>query len=594
MDSFISQALLFIGSSLILVPLFQRLGFGSVLGYLIAGILIGPHGIKVIGDAESIMHFSELGITLLLFVIGLEIQPRKLWTMRRHLMGLGGLQVIITSTVFAFIAMAFGLSAWVSAVIGFGLSLSSTAFAVQTLTEKKQFNTEFGRSSFAILLAQDLFAIPALALIPALSVSEGGQGFSVQSSLLALGIILSLVLASRFLIRPAFRLIAATHSREIFTAAALFIVLGVAALMQKAGLSAALGTFLAGVLLADSEYRHELEANIEPFKSLLMGLFFIAVGMGVNLSLISQKPGLVFLLTFGYLVVKALVIYFIGLFFQLKHENSKMMALSIAQGGEFAFVIFAMAIKTLSVPLEVIDTLTAVITFSMVLNPILSLTNEFVTRRKFGKTEKHYDEIKDETPQVIIAGFGRFGQIFARVLRAQNIPFVAMDHDTQQIELVRRFGSKVYYGDVSRTDLLEAAGIAKAKYVVLAIDDVEASLRTAKIIREQYSHIKLFARARNRGHTYDLMNLNIEHIKRELLDSSIFFVQDLLVEMGFAQKSAATIVEKFKQHDELMLKEQFKIRNDDKALISLSAQSVAQLAQVLADESRQSYVDKGI
>ena len=594
MDSFISQALLFIGSSLILVPLFQRLGFGSVLGYLIAGILIGPHGIKVIGDAESIMHFSELGITLLLFVIGLEIQPRKLWTMRRHLMGLGGLQVIITSTVFAFIAMAFGLSAWVSAVIGFGLSLSSTAFAVQTLTEKKQFNTEFGRSSFAILLAQDLFAIPALALIPALSVSEGGQGFSVQSSLLALGIILSLVLASRFLIRPAFRLIAATHSREIFTAAALFIVLGVAALMQKAGLSAALGTFLAGVLLADSEYRHELEANIEPFKSLLMGLFFIAVGMGVNLSLISQKPGLVFLLTFGYLVVKALVIYFIGLFFQLKHENSKMMALSIAQGGEFAFVIFAMAIKTLSVPLEVIDTLTAVITFSMVLNPILSLTNEFVTRRKFGKTEKHYDEIKDETPQVINAGFGRFGQIFARVLRAQNIPFVAMDHDTQQIELVRRFGSKVYYGDVSRTDLLEAAGIAKAKYVVLAIDDVEASLRTAKIIREQYSHIKLFARARNRGHTYDLMNLNIEHIKRELLDSSIFFVQDLLVEMGFAQKSAATIVEKFKQHDELMLKEQFKIRNDDKALISLSAQSVAQLAQVLADESRQSYVDKGI
>ncbi len=592
MDSFINQALLFIGSSLILVPLFQRLGFGSVLGYLIAGIIIGPYGIKLIQDSESIMHFSELGVTLLLFVIGLEIQPRKLWSMRRHLLGLGGLQVILTSLVFALAAMGFGLSVLMSFVIGFGLSLSSTAFAVQTLVEKKQFNTDFGRSSFAILLTQDLFAIPALAIIPALSASPSGSGFSMQSSLMALGIIILLVLASLYLIRPVFRLIAATHSREVFTAAALFIVLGVAALMQSVGLSAALGTFLAGVLLADSEYRHELEANIEPFKSLLMGLFFIAVGMSVNIELFTEKSVLILSLTVGYLFIKSLIIYFIGRFFALKHENSKMMALSIAQGGEFAFVIFAIATKTLLIQLEIVDILTVVITFSMALNPILSLLNSFLIRRKFGKVEKHYDEIKDEAPEVIIAGFGRFGQIFARILRAQNIPFVAMDHDSQQIELVRKFGSKVYYGDVSRMDLLEAAGIMKAKYFVLAIDDVEASVRTAKIICEQFPHIKLFARARNRGHTYDLMNLNIKHVKRELLDSSIYFVQDLLVEMGFAADKAAVIVEKFKQHDELMLKEQYKIRNDDKALVSLSAQSVAQLAQVLAEESIQSYVDR--
>lgn len=594
MDSFINQALLFIGSSLVLVPLFQRLGFGSVLGYLIAGILVGPQGIRLIGDTESIMHFSELGVTLLLFVIGLEIQPRKLWSMRRHLLGLGGSQVVLSSAIFALIAMAFGLSVTTSLVIGFGLSLSSTAFAVQTLTEKKQFNTEFGRSSFAILLAQDLFAIPALAIIPALTASNKGQGFSILNSLMALGVIISLVIASRFLIRPVFRLIASTHSREVFTAAALFIVLGVAALMQSVGLSAALGTFLAGVLLADSEYRHELEANIEPFKSLLMGLFFIAVGMGVNLGLILKQPLLILSLTVSYLILKSFLIYVLGRFSRLNHENSKMMALNIAQGGEFAFVIFAIATKKLLMPMEIIDVLTAMITLSMALNPVLSLVNEYITRRRFGQTETHYDEIKDETPQVIIAGFGRFGQIFARVLRAQNIPFVAMDHDAQQIELVRRFGGKVYYGDVSHTDLLEAAGISKAKYFILAIDDVEASLRTAKIVREQYPQIKLFARSRNRGHTYDLMSLNVEHIKREVLDSSIFFVQELLVEMGFPETKAATIVEKFKQHDELMLKEQYKVRNDDKALVGLSSQSVAQLAQVLADESRQSYVDRDI
>jgi monovalent cation:proton antiporter-2 (CPA2) family protein len=591
MQPFIYQALLFIGASLILVPLSQRLGFGSVLGYLIAGIVIGPSGLKLVADSESIMHFSELGVTLLLFVIGLEIQARKLWSMRRHLFGLGGLQVILTSIVFMTLALGLGLGTIASIVIGFALSLSSTAFAVQTLTEKNQFNTEFGRSSFAILLMQDLFAIPALAIIPALSTSAETQEFSLASSLNALGIVIILIVASRFLIRPLFRLIAATRSREVFTATALFIALGVAALMQNVGLSAALGTFLAGVLLADSEYRHELEANIEPFKSLLMGLFFIAVGMSVNVALIIQRPLETLALTILYLLVKSLVIYGVGRLFRLKHENAKMMALNIAQGGEFAFVIFAIAAKVLLIQTDAVDSLIAIITLSMALSPLLSFANEFVTRMKFGKVENHYDEIKDETPEVIIAGFGRFGQIFARILRAQNIPFVAMDHDAQQIELVRRFGSKVYYGDVTRPDLLEAAGIAKAKYFILAIDDVEASIRTAKIIRERFPQIKLFARARNRGHAYDLMDLNIDHVKRELFDSSIYFVRDLLVEMGMTQAKAATIVEKFKKHDELMLQEQYKVRNDDKALIGLSNQGTAQLAQVLSNESTQSYIE---
>jgi monovalent cation:proton antiporter-2 (CPA2) family protein len=590
MDSFIYQALIFIGTSIILVPLSQRFGFGSVLGYLMAGILIGPHGLKLVNDSESIMGFSELGVTLLLFVIGLEIQARKLWSMRRHLFGLGGLQVILTSIVFTLIARAFGLATLPSLVIGFGLSLSSTAFAVQTLTEKNQFNTEFGRSSFAVLLMQDLFAIPALAVISALNISSEGRGFSSESILKALGILVLLILASRFLMRPVFRLIAATRSREVFTAVALFIALGVAALMKSVGLSAALGTFLAGVLLADSEYRHELEANIEPFKSLLMGLFFIAVGMSVNTQLIIQEPLLIFSLALLYLSIKATIIYFIGRLFRLSSENSKRMALNIAQGGEFAFVIFAIAMRVLLIQSNVVDMLIAVITLSMALSPILNLVNDFWMQRKFDKTIKTYDEIKDETPEVIIAGFGRFGQIFARILRAQNIPFVAMDHDAQQIELVRRFGSKVYYGDVTRVDLLEAAGVAKAKYFILAIDDVEASLRTAKIIHEQFPNIKLFVRARNRGHAYDLMDLNITRVKRELFDSSIYFVKDLLVEMGMPSQKASLIVENFKRHDEIMLKEQYKVRNDDKALISLSAQGVEQLAQVLNDESMKSFI----
>lgn len=591
MDSFINEALVFIGMSVILVPLFQRLGFGSVLGYLIAGVLLGPQGLRLVHDSQNVMHFSELGVTLLLFVIGLEIQPRKLWSMRQKLIGLGGTQVLLTSMVFMITGILLGLTPATSAAIGFGLSLSSTAFAVQTLTEKNQFNTEFGRGSFAILLTQDLLAIPALALIPAIGVSSGRPGLSFINSIAALGIIFSLVLASRFFMRPIFRLIASTHSREVFTAVALFIVLGVAALMQSVGLSAALGTFIAGVLLADSEYRHELEANIEPFKSLLMGLFFIAVGMKVHLDLIVSQPLHIFAFVAAYLAIKAGLIYCTGRLFRLNHENSKLMALNIAQGGEFAFVIFGMVAQANLAGNDWIEILIVVITLSMALSPLLSITNDYLSRRKFDKTEPQYDQIKDETPQVIIAGFGRFGQTFARVLRAQRIPFLAMDHNVQQIELVRRFGSKVYYGDVSRLDLLEAAGAAKAKYFILAIDDVQTSVQTAKIVKKHFPNLKLFVRVRNRGHAYEVMNLGVENFKREVFDSSLYFVRDLLVEMGFSSGKATLIVEKFKRHDELMLKEQFKVRDDDKALVSLSAQGVAQLAQVLNDDSVQTYID---
>lgn len=592
MESYIQQALVFIGASVILVPIFRYLGFGSVLGYLIAGVIVGPYVLKLIGDSESVMHFAEIGVVLLLFMIGLEIQPFKLWSMRKHLLGLGGLQILFTTTVFMTLGKIFGLSNISALILGFSLSLSSTAFAMQALAEKNQFNTEFGRSSFSVLLMQDLVAIPALAAIPALVGSGKFEVHAWTKVAQFIGILITLILISRYLIRPVFRLIVASRTREIFTAMMLFIVLGVAVLMQKIGLSAALGTFIAGVLLAESEYRHEIEANLEPFKSLLMGLFFISVGMNVNLKLILDAPFVFIALSLGYLIVKTIILYVVGRIFSLSHESSKLMSFNIAQGGEFAFVIFGMIATFQIAPNDTIESLTAIITLSMALSPILTKINEKLSEQKQSTSPSApYDVIANETPQVIIAGFGRFGQIFGRVMRAQGIPFVAIDHDSSQIELLRKFGSKVYYGDASRADLLEAAGAAKAKYFILAVDNVETSLQTVTTIREHFPHLKIYARARNRGHVFDLMDLGVERIKRETFDSSVYFTRDLLVDMGFPLEAAKRIMKRFKEHDELMMIEQHKVRHDDEKFVSLAKQGTEQLTQVLSQEASQSFID---
>lgn len=576
---------------MLFVPLFKRLGLGSVLGYLVSGIIVGPFGFALVPDAETVIHFSELGVVLLLFVIGLEIQPHKLWSMRKHLFGLGGLQILICTIVFSIVGLAFGLSPLASVVLGLALSLSSTAFAVQLLTEKNQFNTEFGRASFAILLAQDLAAIPALAIIPALA-SKDSQGVSYGQVAIGFAVIAALIVAGRILVRPVLQRLAALRSREIFTAAILFIVLGVAALMQKIGLSAALGTFISGVLLADSEYRHEIEADLDPFKSLLLGLFFIAVGMGVSLDVIAQHPLHVVLLTLGYFVLKLSAIYLAARIFRLNHETSKMTALSIGQGGEFAFVIFAIVAQLALVGNEMVNLLTVVITLSMVLSPLLLMINDRISLaiRKSKAGPVSYDEIKDEAPQVIVAGIGRVGQIFTRILRAQEIPFVAIDHNADQIELVRRFGSKVYYGDVSRIDILEAAGAGQAKFFVLAIADLESSLKTAELVQKHFPNLKIYARARNRGHVFELYDRGIRKVKRDTFDSSADFTRQLLVDLGYAPEKASILIEKFKQHDSLSLEEQYKVRKDDKMFVDVSKQATAQLAEVFRADTVQSYI----
>lgn len=589
MTNHIEQALVFFGSGIVLVPIFNRLGFGSVLGYLIAGMLVGPFGFKFINDPNSVLHFAELGVVLLLFMIGLEIRPARLWQMRYQLLGLGGLQILLTTGIFAGILLFLNLSFVLSIILGFALSLSSTAFAVQTLTEKGEFDTEFGKGSFSILLMQDLFAIPALALIPSiLGPTAGDTHLGSVAIFLVIFLIVSFLI-SRFLFKPLFRMIASS-SREMFTAATLFIVLGVAAIMLRFGLSAALGTFIAGVLLADSEYRHELEADLNPFKSLLMGLFFIAVGMSVSLDLIFSRPFFILGLAVLYISVKFIIIYALGRCMKHTHETSKTMASYVSQGGEFAFVIFGVLNKNI-VPGEMIELLTAIITISMAISPILDMLLKKMSSFKQSEiTEPNYDKIHGERPEIIIAGLGRFGQIFARILRAQNIPFVSIDHDSDQIEYLRKFGNIVYYGDVSRIDILESAGAKQAKYLVLAIDDVEVSLKAARKIREHFPHLKIFARARNRGHVFELMELGITHIKRETFDSSLNFVGELFKEMGHAEQRIQKLLDKFAEHDSIMLEEQYKVRTDDKMFVSVSKQGMTQLAQVLEEESQQSYI----
>lgn len=590
MNAAIEQTLIFIGASLIMVPMFHKLGFGSVLGYLIAGLIVGPFGLGLIKDNVSVMHFAELGVILLLFVIGLEIQPRKLWSMRNDLLGLGGLQVLATTLVFGGIGLAVGLSPVTSFVLSFAMSFSSTSFAMQTLTSKNTFNTVFGTSSFSILLMQDIVAIPALALIPSLGVQAEGQHHATGPAYLFPVLLIALIFISRYMIQPFFRMIARTNQREIFTASALFVVMGVAMMMLKIGLSAALGTFIAGVLLADSEYRHELEANLEPFKGLLLGLFFIAVGMTVSLPLIVSEPLKVFAFALVYLLLKGSIIYALGRLFKRGHYHSKMMAFTIAQGGEFAFVIFSITLAAKIADAEIVTLLTAIITLSMALNPLLTLLDEKVQEKVRNKSIPQYDEIKNESPDVIIAGFGRFGQMFGRILRAQKIPFVAIDHDADQVELLRKFGNKVYYGDVLRDELLEAAGIKKAKYIVLAIDDADATVEAAKIIRAKYPNVNVFARARNRGNAFDLLDAGVSNIKRETFDSSVNFVGELLVSMGTAPEKAQAIIERFRIHDQIMLLEQYKVRDDDDMFMSKTNQAGAQLANVLSDEQLQSYI----
>jgi monovalent cation:proton antiporter-2 (CPA2) family protein len=585
------QVLAFLGSSVLLVSICKKAGLGSILGYLAAGILIGPQGLGMIMDYHYTQNFAEFGVVFLLFVIGLELQPRKLWGLRRTLIGFGGMQVLFCTAAFALIAKGFDLSWSTSMVIGFALSLSSTAFAIQSLSERKVLNTEFGRSAFAILLMQDVFAIPALAFIPTLGI-KAASGHPEANWGGAVLIIVALAVLSKTLMGPFLRIVAGLRSRELFTGVTLFIVMGVAFAMEEVGLSMALGAFLAGVFLSESEYRHELEADLDPFKGILMGLFFVSVGMGLNLSLLFSAPLFILTATVAYLVVKALLLYLVGRIMRLKSIQSQNLAAYVTQGGEFAFVLFGVGISSKVLPEDLAQKLTLIVTLSMIISPFIIILNDRIAaRRSKYQPTKEYDRFDDANNKVIIAGFGRFGQIFGRILRAQDITFTALDHDSEQIELLRTFGNKVYYGDAARKEILEAAGAKDAEFFILAVDDMETSILIAQTIRAHFPHLKVYARSRNRQHTFNLMELGVTHIRRETFDSSLTLTGELLLGMGFSEKRTHSVIERFKKHDELMLAEQFKFRNDQTGFINISRIGTQQLAQVLREDAEKTYID---
>jgi monovalent cation:proton antiporter-2 (CPA2) family protein len=596
-NGFLIYALIFLAFSVVSVPISKKFGFGSVLGYLVAGILIGPSAFSLIHGSENLAHFAELGVVFLLFLIGLELQPKRLWAMKHQLAVLGLGQTLGSSLILGAIFHFTVNVTWTSSLVaGFALALSSTAFSLQSLIEKGELKTPYGQSSFSVLLMQDILAIPALALIPALGVHQiQDEPYNFGSFFAIVLFVAFLIVSSRTWVGALFRWIARHGSREIFTALTLLLVLGVSYLMHMMGLSMGLGAFLAGVLLADSEYRHEIEVDLEPFKALLMGFFFMAVGITVPVEKFLHDPLRILGWVAALMLVKFVVMYIVGRFGKLGHENSKRMALYLALGGEFAFVISTLTLRTSLLTGEQASTLNLVVTFSMVLTPFLLFLQTWWDQKQQSKKKslEEYDTFDNTDSKVIIAGFGRFGQIFGRILRAQGIPFTAIDHDPDQIQLLRKFGNKVYYGDCSREEILQAAGAASAKFIIVAIDDMPGSLETIQVIKEKFPNLKVFARARNRQHTYELMDLGIKHVKRETIDSSIGFVEDLLLEMGMNKQRARKIVEKFREHDKNLLQQQYLNRFDEKAMISASKLAVEQLEKVMKEDLTQSYVSFG-
>ena len=574
------QIAVFLAATVIAVPLFRRFKLSSVLGYLAAGMVIGPWGLGLFDDVESVLHLAEFGVVLLLFVIGLELQPSRLWVLRHSVFGAGATQVALTTAVLAAAIMALGTSWAAALVIAFALSLSSTALVLQVLAERGELTARHGRASFAILLFQDLAIMPALVLLPLLAGQEDTQ-IDWRAIALPVAAIFFVVVAGRYLLRPVLRIVAATRVQEAFTAAALLVVVGTALLFESAGLSMALGAFIAGVLLADSEYRHELEADIEPFKGLLLGLFFIAVGMTANLDVLIERPLVIAGLTLGYLVLKALAVWIGARLTRHDAPTAWRMGVSLAGGGEFAFVLFSLAAGDGLLPRATVDLLVLVVTLSMVLSPLLiGAADRLAKRLRPANTPPAYDRIEPEEPRVLIAGFGRFGQIVARVLRARQIRFTALEVSQAQVDFVRRFGNKLYYGDASRLEMLRAAGAEHAQLLVLAIDDVEASVRVAELAHRHFPGLRVLARARNRQHAFRLMEAGVSDIWRETLASSLEVAEAALVALGTPRDAAASQVRKFRAHDEATLRAQAAVKDDETKLIATAQASARQLEKL--------------
>ncbi len=605
-EGFFFQAFVYLSAAVISVPVAKRLGLGSVLGYLIAGFVIGPFGFKLIGEeGQDVMHFAEFGVVMMLFLIGLELRPSLLWRLRGPILGMGGLQVGLTIAAITSVGIFFGLSLQAALAIGMTLSLSSTAIVLQTLNEKGLMKTDAGQSAFSVLLFQDIAVIPMLAIMPILAVkavdavkeageSHGGsatwvEGFSGWGQvLIVLGVIAFIIIAGLFLIRPFFRYVAKTRLRELFTAASLLLVIGISLLMTKVGLSPALGTFLAGVVLANSEYRHELEGDIEPFKGLLLGLFFIAVGASIDFGLITANPGLIGMLVVSLITIKFVVLLIVGKIFKMKCDQNILFAFSLAQGGEFAFVLFSFAVKNHVVSNTVASPLIAAVAISMALTPLALIINDKLIQPRFGtheQEEREADSI-DEENSVIIAGFGNFGSIVGRLLRANDVGITVLEHDSDRVELLRKLGLKVFYGDASRQDLLHAAGAEKARILIIAFNDHGKTVDIVRMVRKHYPNLTIFTRSSGRTEVFELLDEGVHHVYRETFETSLKVGVDALTTLGFRSYQAQRVTKTFRHHDTEATHVLRHARHDKKSYISISRQRIEDLEQLMLSELR--------
>ena len=593
------SALIYLAAAVLSVPIAKRLGLGSVLGYLLAGMLIGPYALHLVGDQTEVMHFAEFGVVMMLFLVGLELQPSRLWQMRRPIVGLGGLQVVLTTLLIAALMLLSPYS-WQSGIaIGLCLALSSTAIVLQSLSERGLLNSQAGNNAFAVLLFQDIAVIPILALLPLLAINGAGtdavsahptpiDGLPVwaQVGVTAL-IIAAIIFGGKFLSAPIFRIIAETRLRELFTAFSLLIVIAIAVLMQAVGLSPALGTFLAGVVLAESEFRHELEVDIEPFKGLLLGLFFITVGASIDFPLLAAEPLLIGAAVLALFAAKALVLALLARLFTMPFRQGLLFTVALAQGGEFAFVLVSSAKQ-----FQVFDTalgnlITLVVALSMLISPLLIVAYEKLLSRPGQQAKSDEADQFSERSDVIIAGYGRFGQIVGRLLSAQGYRLTILDHSPSQIDLVRRFGNKVYYGDASRRDLLQAAGAAEAKLLVIAVDEPDKTLAIIETAQHHFPHLKILARAIDRRHAYQIMRYKIDGIRRETFDSALHIGVHSLKLLGVNEDDAERAGELFSEHDHQSLQVLAEIWGDDRSYGVAVKQRLEDLKQVLLNDQRQ-------
>ena len=583
-SSMMLDATIFLGAAVILIPLAKRFGIATVLGYLFTGLLLGPSFLKVAGNPDDLLHFSEFGVVLLLFIIGLELQPSRLWALRQQIFVLGGLQVIVTGVVLMLLSWYFlDIRLSNSFVIGFGLALSSTAFVLQLLGEKKQLATTHGQQAFTILLFQDIAVIPLLAALPFLSGAQE-QNYDWIYFAKVISIFVGMIFVSRFVVRPFFKFVASSNVTELLTATALFIILSVSLLMNYIGLSMALGAFLTGVLLADSEYRHELQASIEPFKGLLLGLFFMSVGMLINVKLIVAKPLLIIGLAGLLMLIKFVVLTIIARLMGNKNESSIRLGVTLAQGGEFAFVLFSVATAQHLLTREQQNILNLVVTVSMAMTPLAFLLLEKIGNPLFAKAtpSKEYDKIPNHEHAVVIAGFGRVGQIIGRVLRMHNIEFTAIEKSANQVDFVRKFGNQVYYGNPKNPEILRAAGLENAKVFIIAIGDIELSETVADYAVRNYPHLTILARAKNREHYYRLRDVGVKYIWRETYLTSLDMSRETLEILGMDPKTARKTVQMFRDYDDALIERQRAIYQDEAEMIA-SAQSAIQELESLFD-----------